>query len=190
MMLGGEMKVNGFSLIEVMISCFIMAIALLGLASMQSGALKIVGKNQQISLANSLLVDISERMRLNHRLLEKNLNSYDILSIKGSEYKKPTCVTDGKYTQCSRKDIRDNDLFEWRMKMLNAGVDKQETQGLINADACIKTDLKGIVTVVLSWGFSAKEEGGTNINLNMTCEKASKHQQQVSIKYFVSGSDE
>ncbi|AGH80358.1 type IV pilus assembly protein [Psychromonas sp. CNPT3] len=191
------MKVKGFSLIEVMVSSFIVAIALLGLASMQSVALKTVGTTQQISLANSLLVDITERMQLNHVWLIKNAKGYDTLSLQKETLKKPGCVDDkGQYSQCSGENIRDNDLLEWRSKMLLADLNKQKDksikqtqQGLVNAEGCIETDAKGIITVVLSWSANTEgvdaAKGSANASLNKRCGNAGKRRQQVSIKYFV-----
>ena len=78
------MNVKGFSLVEVMVSSFIIAIALLGLASMQSIALKSVDTAQQLSLANSLLVDITERMQLNQVWLATPTHSLQHFKFKRS----------------------------------------------------------------------------------------------------------
>ena len=48
------MKQRGFSLIEIMISSFILALGLLGLARMQSTAVKSTIEIEQRNLANSL----------------------------------------------------------------------------------------------------------------------------------------
>lgn len=56
---------QGFSLIEVMISVFILSVGLLGVASMQSSSIKMnVGAYNQ-SQANILIAEMLDRMRLN-----------------------------------------------------------------------------------------------------------------------------
>ena len=74
------MKMRGFSLIEIMISSFILALGVLGLVSMQSIALKSTVEIQQRTLANSLIADISERMQLNRLWLQAAGNNYAIAS--------------------------------------------------------------------------------------------------------------
>jgi len=69
------MKMDGFSLIELMIGSFILALGLLGLAGVQSTAGKSMLEVQQRALANSLVVEISERMLLNRVWLEDNTDN-------------------------------------------------------------------------------------------------------------------
>lgn len=58
-------KQTGFSLLEVLISIFILAIGLLGLAALQTTSLKNNHSAQYRTTATVLTYDIIERMRLN-----------------------------------------------------------------------------------------------------------------------------
>jgi type IV pilus assembly protein PilV len=58
-------KNNGFSLLEVLISVFILAVGLLGLASLQMNSLKNNHSAQYRTSATVLAYDLIDRMRLN-----------------------------------------------------------------------------------------------------------------------------
>ena len=59
------MKKNGFTLIEVLITVVIMAMALLGLAGLQTNALRNNFSAEQRGKAAQLVYDMSDRMRSN-----------------------------------------------------------------------------------------------------------------------------
>ncbi|MDO9193573.1 MAG: type IV pilus modification protein PilV, partial [Undibacterium sp.] len=54
---------SGSSLIEVMISIFVMAVGLLGLASLQVNSMKFEKSSSQRAEASQAAYDLSERMR-------------------------------------------------------------------------------------------------------------------------------
>ncbi len=58
-------KTNGFSLLEVLVSVFILAVGLLGLASLQMNSLKNNHSAQYRTSATILAYDLIDRMRLN-----------------------------------------------------------------------------------------------------------------------------
>lgn len=194
------MRNRGFSLIEIMISGFILALGLLGLAGMQSMAVKSSVEIQQRNLANSLLIDITERMQLNQEWLSDANNNYAIASLSQASLAAPVCVGDaGTFTNCTGEDIKNNDLYEWKQKFLgaaiNAGNDAQG--GLIEADACIavRSDAGSdgeLVEIVISW-FSTVQTQDAAANaaasdLVSTCGNASSSRRQVSIETYVSKS--
>lgn len=86
---------NGLSLIEVLISVFILAVGLLGLAAMQLQSLKYTQGSQWRSQANFLAYDIVERIRANR----VNVGDYAIAMSAG----KPE----------TRSTMAKNDLFLW-----------------------------------------------------------------------------
>ncbi|HIP53594.1 MAG TPA: type IV pilus modification protein PilV [Chromatiales bacterium] len=61
----GYPKQTGFSLIEVLVSVFILAIGLLGLAGLQSTGLKANGSAYMLTQATALANDMVDRMRAN-----------------------------------------------------------------------------------------------------------------------------
>lgn len=189
------MKQTGFSLIEIMISSFILAIGILGLAGMQMLAVKSVDEVQQRALANSLLVDITERMQLNHVWLETANNNYNTDSLIGDEsVVRPTCVNNGVFANCSGGQVKDNDMFEWRQKLQSAHV-KDNSDALANADACIQTTATAsgvIVTIVLSW-FStlsstdaASDAATGSIFADCGALDDNHNRRQVSVQSFIS----
>jgi len=193
------MKQAGFSLLEIMISSFILALGLLGLAGMQSTAIKSSMEVQQRTLANSLILDISERMQLNKEWLQKTGNSYAINSVvnsvKKGELDKPDCVSDtGTFTNCTGAEIKENDLYEWKEKFIGDLVVSTtgKQSGLIGADACIESDNTGKSTIVLSWYSTVKSldaaEGNAADSIFVKCGNASLYRRQVSVQTYISKS--
>ncbi|WP_019615580.1 type IV pilus modification protein PilV [Psychromonas ossibalaenae] len=192
------MKMHGFSLIEIMITSFILALGLLGLAGMQSTAVKSNIEIQQRTLANALITDINERMQLNRVWLQEDGNDYAIASLMGAELSAPSCVGyDGVFTNCSGADIKNNDLYEWKQKFLGAEIDSGSTteHGLIDADACIEVTEEGNIVVsqiVLSWYSTIKSKdaasGSDVLSIFNKCGTASSSRRQLTAKSKISKS--
>lgn len=185
------MKINGFSLIEVMISSFILALALLGLAGMQSTAVKSRIEIQQRSLANSLLADISERMLLNRLWQQKAGNNYAVTSLMKADLSAPGCIgAGGTFDNCSGEDIKNNDLYEWKKKFLGANTLSSAgfNSGLISADACIDVASSGVSTIILSWFSTVKSKdaaaGRDPDSLAYRCGEAGASRRQLMVEVF------
>ena len=185
------MKMSGFSLIEIMISSFILALGLLGLAGMQSTAIKSTVEIQQRTLANSLVADISERMQLNRLWLQEAGNNYAIASLMQADLSTPNCIgAGGVFDNCSGEDIKNNDLYEWKNKFLGANTvsDTGSNTGLIEADACIELDNKGRSIIVLSWFSTVKSKdaaaGDALTDLTSKCGVASASRRQLMVKVY------
>jgi len=194
------LKNKGFSLIEIMITSFILALGLLGLAGMQSTAVKSNIEIQQRTLANSLVTDIVERMQLNRLWLFEAGNSYAVNSLLDETISLPSCVnSNGVFSNCTGEDIKNNDLYEWRKKFLGSETESNGTfnHGLINADACIATtsipSSNGeSVEVVISWYSTIKSKdaayASASTDLTATCGNEDQHRRQLSIKTYISKS--
>lgn len=190
----------GFSLIEVLISGFILALGLLGLAGMQSMAIKSTVEIQQRSLANSLISDISERMQLNRLWLLETGNSYVITSLTDANLSAPSCVgSNGVFSDCSGENIKDNDLYEWKQKFTGADINSATAgeHGLVEADACIAvSSVSGsngeLVEIVISWFSTVKSKdaasASASTDLTATCGTASTSRRQVSVETYISKS--
>lgn len=185
------MKMNGFSLIEIMITSFILALGLLGLVGMQSTAIKSAVEVQQRTLANSLLSEISERMRLNRQWLQKTGNDYSIASLTAADLSSPTCVAaSGAFDNCSGEDIKNNDLYQWKEKLLGANsvTETGGHSGLIEADACIEVDSEGRTVIVLSWLSTVKSQdaaaGSASTDLSSKCGVARDYRRQLMAKVY------
>jgi type IV pilus assembly protein PilV len=191
---------KGFSLIEIMISGFILALGLLGLAGMQSTAVKSSIEIQQRTLANSLVTDITERMQLNRLWLLEGSNNYSISSLADANLSAPSCVgSGGVFINCTGEDIKNNDLYEWKQKFSGAEINNSTTgeNGLIEADACIAVkSIAGadgeLVKVVVSWFSTVKSKDAAHgvdlTDLTATCGNGNRHRRQLSIETYISKS--
>lgn len=185
------MKMCGFSLIEIMISSFILALGLLGLAGMQSTAVKSTIEIQQRTLANSLVADINERMQLNRLWLQTAGNDYAIASLMKTDLSIPSCIgTGGVFDNCSGEDIKNNDLYEWKDKLIGANVvsNKGNNMGLIGADACIDVASTGETTIILSWFSTVKSKDAAatldQTSLPYKCGEASASRRQLVVETY------
>lgn len=183
------MRMNGFSLIEVLITSFILALGLLGLAGMQSTAIKSTIEIQQRTIANSLVADITERMQLNRVWLQEAGNDYAISSLMNAELTPPSCVSaNSSFTACSGEDIKNNDLYEWKKKFIGNHVISlnDRKHGLIEADACVEVDSTGLTLIVLSWYSTIKSKdaaaGQAASSLAAKCGEAGASRRQLIVK--------
>ena len=93
---------KGFSLVEILVTMIILAIGLLGLATLQTISLKNVNNSQFHSVATIYAYDMAERMRSNR--LGVGQGSYN--GITGAE-------TDPNCTGCNPSDMAQLDAFQW-----------------------------------------------------------------------------
>ena len=102
----------GFTLIEVMISLFILAIGLLGMAALQNQALKFSHAASIDSQAQYLMTDIAERIRAN-----RGNDLYVIDFIENA----PAALVDCGMTSCTSDEMAAWDLTQWRAKVQDPG---------------------------------------------------------------------
>lgn len=107
---------SGFSLIEVLIALVILAIGLLGMASLMLISMKSNQSAYQRSQANWLAYDIVERMRLNRGLATSG-NSYVITAATATPGD-PGCKAGG----CTAANVASLDILEWKNQLAQAGV--------------------------------------------------------------------
>ncbi len=185
------MKVKGFGLVEVLIGSFVVSVGLLSMAGVQSIAVKSIVETEQRALADSLLVDITERMKLNQAWLSVPANNYDVESLLSTDVSAPDCADNHHIlSNCSGEDLRDNDLFEWKQKLLSSHVlSAGDEMGLVGADACIEKQTSGIVIVVLSWQTTMKRldaaDGEATSSIRYKCGTAGDYRRQVSIESYM-----
>jgi len=95
-----KQRQTGSSMIEILVAVFILAVGLLGLASLQMVSLKNINNTQFQTLATTYAYDMAERMRSNR----EGLSGYDnILST----------VADPNCTTCTPAQMAQLDGFEW-----------------------------------------------------------------------------
>ena len=143
---------KGFTLIEVLVAAFVLAVGLLGLAGLQAKSLQFNHSAYQRSQANIIAYDIIDRMRAN--LSEARDGSYDIAKDDGP----PTatnCQASG--ATCSTATMVDFDLAQWKCSLAIGSVDDEDTCEDLNIDGAL-LEGKGfvvtdgdIITVTIEW---------------------------------------
>jgi type IV pilus assembly protein PilV len=102
---------HGFSLLEVLIALLVLAIGLLGLATLQTVGLKLNQESYLRSQAVLIAYDIIDRIRANP--VAKSAGSYN--SVASSDtYTAPTCTG---AVSCSTSDIATYDLANWKARI-------------------------------------------------------------------------
>jgi type IV pilus assembly protein PilV len=132
--------IKGFTLIEVLIAMLVLAVGLLGLASLQAYSLRNTQSAYNRSLATELAYDLADRMRANNKPLG--------LAVYGSM--QPTaalaqanCVTVSNF--CPPDVMAENDLYQWNLAVTTA---LPSSSGVIAVAA-------SVYTITVSWNDGA-----------------------------------
>jgi len=136
---------EGSSLIEVLVTLVIMAVGLLGLASMQMISIKNLNNSQFRSLATIYAYDMAERMRANRIGVE--LNSYDDLDTIGA--------TDPNCTSCSTSEIAQLDEFQWAERITQDVI----SGGLPAGNGTVKVN-SGVYDIKIQWQEQQRDSNG------------------------------
>jgi type IV pilus assembly protein PilV len=110
---------SGFTLIEVLVAVVILAVGLLGLASLQAVGL---GNNQSAynrSQATQLAYDIADRMRANSLAGVNYITDETpatVAAVAAAYNNGPNCMTDTN--TCSTAQLAVKDVFDWNTDLL------------------------------------------------------------------------
>lgn len=125
-------KQRGSSLIEVMVSLFVLAIGLMGILAMQVKSVQFNKSAESYTKAMTLANDIAERIRIN----PKNVSAYASTTLP--EQPPTTCFTaDISAAACSADDLVNWDLYQWNETLkqsLPAGAGSIATKTLGTTD--------------------------------------------------------
>lgn len=132
MILRRSHSAHGFSLIEVLISIFVFATGILGLAGMQMKGLGMLSNSNSISFAMLAVNDMADRMRAN----PVGVFAGDYDSIDGTEHD-PSCGTN-----CTPAQLAQYDAFE-----INAQVSTELPEAAIS----VVNSGNNIFTIEVSW---------------------------------------
>lgn len=103
------MVMYGFSLIEVLVALFVLAIGLLGLAALQTTGLKFNHQSYERTQATLQAYDIIDRMRANKSGTGDTVNTtYDNVSLGSAPG-----TTDCAATSCNGAQLAEYDLRQW-----------------------------------------------------------------------------
>lgn len=142
-------KQKGITLIEVLISVFVLAIGILGMAGLQLNAKQTNFEALQRSTASALVQNMLERMRANPSALDSYVP-------EPASAPSADCTT----APCSASDLAVWDRWEW--KQLLAGSSESGRGGLLDPASCI-TNVSGDVSVTVYWtGISEIEHLASN----------------------------
>lgn len=139
---------RGIGLIEVLIAVFILAVGMLGLATMQLTAKRASYEATQRSIATSLAKDIVERMRTN----PGQLNAYVVNNIGDESSLLSAAPVNCTAATCTPANLAAYDLSEWEAILVGANekLGSANAGGLVDPRACI-THADGAVEVAIAW---------------------------------------
>lgn len=154
---------GGFTLIEVLISVFVFAVALLGLAALQITARKASFESAQRSVASAAAQDLLERMRLNTNALGSYVADIDSTTTFSASL---DCSASANRAICDRRDAKLSLFGE--TETTGSGESSTPVGGLTNPTLCVTSSNaggSGQYTVTIVWRGrdpSLAEEGSDN----------------------------
>lgn len=165
--LGAAPLSPAFTLIEVLISVFVFAVALLGLAALQITARKTAFESAQRSLAAAVAQDALERMRLNTEALSSYTATIDANTTFSDSL---DCTGPANLAACDRRDAW---LSLFGKTETTSGDSETPVGGLANPTLCVTSSNAGgsgryTVTIVWRGRDSSLPEAGSE-NASDTC---------------------
>ena len=142
-------RAKGSTLIEVLVTIFIMAVGLLGLASMQVISIKNVNNSQFRSLATDYAYDMAERMRANISGVDDGY--YDAIDTASAS--DPNCTT------CDTSKMADFDAYEWASL-----ISQDVISGGLPSGSGTVTENSGVYDINISWDEQDRDSDGGLVN--------------------------
>jgi type IV pilus assembly protein PilV len=142
-----HIRVKGFSLVEVMIALFILAVGILGIMGLQIFAKQSNYDAIQRTTAAALVTDIAERMRINNSVLEDYASKAEPVASDAAMPTSCSTVVASGNSGCTANQVATRDIEMWYS--LISGVaeinDDNTTRsgGLVAPSACIVKDPNG-----------------------------------------------
>jgi len=135
----------GFNLIEVLLAFLILSIGLLGVAGLQTTAIKASHSAMLKTVAISKVQEIVERIRSNP---SATMKMYELpLNDTGLDY---NCDDRGTPVgvSCSPERLAKNDLFVWRKSLTNGGLPSADINASIVLD---ETESPPVAAITVYW---------------------------------------
>jgi len=127
-------KQNGFTMVELLIALLILAVGLLGMASLMMTSMKSNQSAAMRSQASWLAYDMIERMRLNNDVATQTPGY--LIAATDAAPADPNCKANG----CSANNVATLDLREWKTQLNQAALTGSVTRAGDN-----------VYTVSISW---------------------------------------
>lgn len=142
-----DTRQSGFTLVETMVTVFVVAIGLLTAAVLQAASKKATYEATQRTVATTLAQDIIERMRANYVNASSNLAAYATASSGLSAANPPTAPScgDASSPPCTAQQQAQFDLYNWWQAL--DGASETITSGGSTSNVGGLSDVTGCITV-------------------------------------------
>ena len=147
---------NGFTLIEVLVSVFVLALGVIGIAGMQLTAMRNSQQSNYQTVAVQLASELADNMRSNAAVMKKDdsdnpfLFSYDSASGSNPDEPGSKCYTT---TNCDADALAKFDIYEWSLRL----------KGMLpNGRVKVCRDKQPVTGGTLTWDCTAPLSGGVN----------------------------
>jgi type IV pilus assembly protein PilV len=150
---------NGFTLIEVLVAAIVLAIGILGMATMMLTSLKSEQSALYRSLASSYAYDMADRIRKNRAWAIAN-NKYDAINTSNAVPSDPACWTSA--AGCSETQRADLDIREWASNFANVYSLANFSAPLPNAAGTVTRGDGNLFTITISWNEVDWDENNLN----------------------------
>ncbi|MGH1542793.1 MAG: type IV pilus modification protein PilV [Arenicella sp.] len=144
---------SGFTLIEVLITVFVLGVGLLGIAGLQATSLKLSHDSHLRSQASILAYDIIDKMRVNPNPVTPYSGSFTGLNNAST-----ACLNN--VNTCNAEQLRNFDLQNWQNRLNNAFPGARATIVINNNVAGQR-----VATVSIIW-VDTDNEGGNDNQIN------------------------
>ena len=145
---------QGSSLIEILVTLMIMAVGLLGLASMQLISMKNINNSQFRSLATVYAYDMAERMRSNRDAADK------YVGIDNNNVTETDCSSDS----CTSTQIAAMDGYQWieeiTHNVISGGL--PTGTGTVNRET-LEGVSPSVFKITVAWAEQGRDSGGGTI---------------------------
>jgi len=141
---------SGFTLIEILVAALVLAIGILGMATMMLSSLKSDQSAFYRSMASTYVYDMADRIRKNAAWAKDN-TGYNAINTKNSVPTSPTCQAEAN--GCSADLIADIDVREWTSNFtnVNAIAAAQYKAALPNAFGTVTRGTGNLFTITVQW---------------------------------------
>jgi type IV pilus assembly protein PilV len=166
----------GFTMLEVLVSIFIMTLGLLGLAGLQVRAQQAELESYQRAQALILLQDMADRINANRRAalcynFTTNTTTGSPFAGGGSGVSAPVCGPFGTIPTRARADA---DLAEWHATLNGAAeqLGANQVGAMVGARGCVSLDTSvapNIYRVSVAWQGNVKTKDPTTVDGTLTC---------------------
>ncbi|WP_158597908.1 type IV pilus modification protein PilV [Noviherbaspirillum saxi] len=154
---------SGFSLVEVLVAVFILAIGVIGAAGMQLTAMRTNHQSGLQTMAVQLAAELADKMRANDGQMKKSDtdNPFVGLSYQRSIDGMPQSPSKLCYSvSCNSRELADFDVYEWKRRIASTLPD-------VRALVCRDSQPWDDAARALSWNCQPGAETGTSLVIKL-----------------------